>query len=29
MRPLQQEGIARVADGVTSIEEIQRSFKKA
>ncbi len=29
LRPLQQEGIARVADGVTSIEEIQRSFKKA
>jgi type II secretory ATPase GspE/PulE/Tfp pilus assembly ATPase PilB-like protein len=29
MRPLQQEGIARVGDGVTSIEEIQRSFKKA
>lgn len=29
MRPLQQEGIARVADGVTSVEEIQRSFKKA
>lgn len=29
MRLLQQEGIARVADGVTSLEEIQRSFKKA
>lgn len=29
MRPLQQEGIARVADGVTSLEEVQRSFKKA
>jgi type II secretory ATPase GspE/PulE/Tfp pilus assembly ATPase PilB-like protein len=29
MRPLQQEGIARVADSVTSIEEIQRAFKKA
>ncbi len=29
MRPLQQEGIARVAEGVTSLEEIQRAFKKA
>lgn len=29
MRPIQQEGIAQVAEGVTSLEEIQRSFKKA
>lgn len=29
MRSLQQEGVARVAEGVTSIEEIQRVFKKA
>lgn len=29
MRPMQQEGIARVAEGVTSLEEIQRAFKKA
>lgn len=29
MRPLQQDGIAKVLGGVTSLEEIQRIFKKS